>query len=60
MRPALTAKRVEILKEIAPFATRLAALFNPTEPAVRTGMGGHGKRGEGSGTGTDADRGTSA
>jgi putative ABC transport system substrate-binding protein len=34
MRPALTAKRVEILKEIAPFATRLAALFNPTEPAV--------------------------
>ena len=34
MRPALTAKRVELLKEIAPFATRLAALFNPTEPAV--------------------------
>ena len=34
MRPALTAKRVQLLKEIAPTAKRLAALFDPTEPAV--------------------------
>jgi len=34
MRPALTAKRVQLLKEIVPTATRIGALFNPTEPAV--------------------------
>jgi putative tryptophan/tyrosine transport system substrate-binding protein len=34
MRPALTAKRVEFVKEIVPAATRLGALFEPTEPAV--------------------------
>jgi putative ABC transport system substrate-binding protein len=34
MRPALTAKRVELLKESVPTATRVGALFDPTEPAV--------------------------
>jgi len=34
MRPALTAKRVELLKETVPTAKRVGALFDPTEPAV--------------------------
>jgi putative ABC transport system substrate-binding protein len=34
MRPALAAKRVEVMKELVPAATRLGVLFEPTEPAV--------------------------
>ena len=34
MRPAVTSKRVQLIKEIAPAVRRLGALFDPREPAV--------------------------